>query len=306
MSGRPTRKTSKGPSTPSRPEGLPKSPSSTARRSRRQQQLPPVVSVPTGDASGDDRSVGTQGSLTSEVSVSSTGMRRPLLQPYLLQSVLELIESEEWGGIDRFKKEPKHSHVLQKLLDSREDGGALFGNTGDPLRGRIGKYVDRWKTYSNEHYIAIVLDKYQVQSLKSEREALKQRPNAAKKKVPKLSKSEEYVSDLEDSDQEKEDSFVIKEIQTTDTRSGKVTAARTQTKSKPQQSQTKVKPQQSQPRSPKMAAHDDELSPGAQAMAKRLGMFLLHCHCFFYVLLIFSFSADRSRCHRGSGPLWHD
>jgi len=274
MSGRPSRKASKGPSTPSRPEGLPKSPSSTSRRSRRQQQLPPVVSVASAEA-GDDRSVGTQGSGASEVSISSTGTRRPLLQPYLLAAVLELIESEEWGGIDRLKKEPKHSHLLQKILDSRADGGELFGNTGDPLRSRIGKCVDRWKGYSYEHYVAIVLDKYQVQSLKSKREALKQRPNAAKKKESKLSqKSEELVSDLEDSDQEGEASFVIKEIKTTDKRSGKVTAARTQ---------TKAKPQPSQPRSPKMASYDDELSPGARAMAKRLGMFF----CIVIVSFVF-------------------
>jgi len=73
--------------------------------------------------------------------------------------LLELIESEEWGCIERFKKEPKHSRLLQNLLDSRLpiDGGELFGTTGDIVRGHIGKYVDRWKGYTQDHYVVNVL-----------------------------------------------------------------------------------------------------------------------------------------------------
>ena len=269
MSGRPSRKASKGPSTPSsRPEGLPKSPSSVTRRSRRQQQLPALVSVASAEPSAaDDRSVGTQGSVASEVSISSTGSKRPGLKPYLLSALLQLIESEEWGGIERFKKEPKHSRLLQNLLDSRLpiDGGELFGTTGDSVRGRIGKYVDRWKGHTQDHYVVNVLDRYQVQSLKSKRAALTDK----QKKTPSVARATSNaaaadLSDLESSDHEEGESFVMREIQTTAKKPAARPAATPQVKPKP-------KPQPSKPRSPKMASYEDELSPGARAMAKRLG-----------------------------------
>ncbi len=269
MSGRPSRKASKGPTTPSSgPEGSPKSPSSVTRRSRRQQQLPALDSVAAAEPSADDRSIGTQGSFASEVSISSTGTKRPGLKPYLLSTLLELIESEEWGGIERFKKEPKHGRLLQKLLDSRLpiDSGELFGKTGDKIRTNIGKYVDRWKGHTQDHYVVHVLDRYQVQSLKSKRAALK-----AKQKAPSVAPSRATlnaaaadVSDLESSDHEEGESFVIREIQTTAKKPAARPAATPQVKPKP-------KPQPSKPRSPKMASYEDELSPGARAMAKRLG-----------------------------------
>jgi len=203
------------------------------------------------------------------------------LKPYLLSALLQLIESEEWGGIERFKKEPKHSRLLQNLLDSRLpiDGGELFGTTGDNIRACIGKYVDRWKGHTQDHYVVNVLDRYQVQSLKSKRAALKDR----QKKTPSVARATSKaaaadLSDLESSDHEEEEAFAIQEIQTTDKKPAAKPAAAPQTKPKPQ------------PRSPKMASYEDELSPGARAMSKRLGT----CNFALSLLLLYLFLSAMS------------
>ena len=128
--------------------------SSRRRSTRSTAKTPPVaVSLEEGSVAGSAASLGSN-------------VSKPVDAPVLKQ-VLQLIEDPEFGGIQRIRnKLPGEGHIASTLLDSalEDDGTYTFGARGSKLRGRIGKYITRWKDYDRAKYIELC-NTYGVQAV---------------------------------------------------------------------------------------------------------------------------------------------
>jgi hypothetical protein len=129
------------------------------------------------------------------------------------------------GGIKALKNRDGQPHLLEKLLSARaeEHKGALYGHRGDPIRGQISRYVDRWKNYSRSDYIIKVLHKFGVPKHGAKKKAVTapQAKGGNKKKESYREKKEELsVSSLDSSEKSEESSsqeegaFEIQEVKT--------------------------------------------------------------------------------------------